>query len=90
VLGCSPDTVATQAAFKAKYHLPFTLLADPEHKVAEAYGVWVLREREGRQYHGIQRSTFIIGPEGRIERVFWQVTPAGHAKELLQALDQLG
>ncbi len=86
MLGCSPDTVPAQAAFKAKYHLPFTLLADPEHKVAEAYGVWVLREREGRQYYGIQRSTFIIDPEGRIERVFRQVTPAGHAKELLQAL----
>jgi peroxiredoxin Q/BCP len=88
VLGCSPDTVEAQAAFKAKYALPFTLLADPDHRIAEAYGVWVLRERDGRQFMGINRSTFIIGPDGTIQRVFRQVTPAGHAKELLAALNQ--
>ena len=86
VLGCSPDTVADLAAFKAKYHLPFTLLSDPEHQVAEAYGAWVLRERYGRQFMGIHRSTFIIGPDGVVRNVFRQVTPAEHARELLAAL----
>jgi len=87
VIGCSPDTVEAQAAFKAKNHLPFTLLADVDHKVAEQYGSWVLRERPtGEQFMGIQRSTYIIGPDGTIQRVFWQVTPAEHATELLEAL----
>ena len=86
VLGCSPDTVEAQAAFKAKYHLPFTLLSDPDHQVAEAYGAWVLRERDGRQFMGINRSTFIIGPDGVVHQVFRQETPAGHATELLAAL----
>ena len=89
VLGCSPDTVEVQAAFKAQNRLPFTLLADPDHKIAEAYGVWVERERDGRTFMGINRSTFIIGPDGVVQRVFSGVTPAGHAKELLEALRQL-
>lgn len=86
MLGCSPDTVEAQAAFKAKYHLPFTLLADPDHLIAEAYGVWVPRERDGRTTMGINRSTFIVGPNGKVQQVFGQVTPADHAKELLAAL----
>lgn len=87
VLGCSPDTVEAQAAFKEKNHLPFTLLADVDHPIANAYGVWVLRERpSGEQFMGIQRSTFIIDPDGRVVRVFHQVTPAEHAAELLEAL----
>ena len=87
VLGSSPDTVEAQAAFKAKNHLPFTLLADVDHEIAEKYGAWVLRERPtGEKFMGIQRSTYIIGPDGTIQRVFWQVTPAEHAKELLAAL----
>ena len=64
------------------------LLADPDHRLAEDYGVWVLRERDGRQFMGIERSTFIIGPDGTISHVFRRVTPAGHAKELLAALGQ--
>ena len=86
MIGASPDTVEAQAAFKAKNNLPFTLLADPDHRLAEDYGVWVLRERDGRQFMGIERSTFIIGPDGTITHVFRKVTPAGHAKELLAAL----
>jgi peroxiredoxin Q/BCP len=78
--------VEAQAAFKAKNHLPFTLLADPEHKIAEQYGVWVLRERDGRQFMGISRSTFIIGPDGTVTHAFRQVVPQDHAKELLAAL----
>ena len=89
VLGCSPDTVEAQSAFKAKFGLPFTLLADPDHHIAEAYGAWVLRERDGRQFMGINRSTYVIGPDGRMQRVFNQVTPQGHAKELLEALAQV-
>jgi peroxiredoxin Q/BCP len=87
VIGCSPDTVEAQHNFKEKNHLPFTLLADYDHRIADDYGVWVLRTRpNGEQSMGIQRSTFIIGPDGRIQRIFDQVTPAEHAKELLAAL----
>jgi thioredoxin-dependent peroxiredoxin len=86
VLGVSPDTKEAQAAFKAKYHLPFTLLADPDHEIADAYGVWVLRQSAGREWMGVARTTYIIGPDGKIERVFQQVKPAEHAKELLEAL----
>ncbi len=91
VVGCSPDTVAAQAAFKQKNHLPFTLLADVEHQIAGDYGVWVLRERPtGEQFMGIQRSTFIIDPNGRVSQIFSQVTPATHAGELLEALGSPG
>ena len=86
MVGCSPDTVEAQAAFKAKNDLPFTLLCDTDHKIAENYGVWVLRERDGRQFMGIERSTFIIGPDGVITHAFRGVAPAGHAKELVAAL----
>ncbi|HEX2037257.1 MAG TPA: thioredoxin-dependent thiol peroxidase [Chloroflexota bacterium] len=86
VLGCSPDTVEAQAAFKAKNNLPFTLLADPEHEIAEAYGVWTLREREGQTFWGVVRTTFVIGPDGRIRNVMRGVIPAGHAEELLTVL----
>jgi thioredoxin-dependent peroxiredoxin len=86
VLGVSPDTKEAQAAFRAKYHLPFTLLADPDHEIADAYGVWVLRQSAGREWMGVARTTYIIGPDGKIERVFQQVKPAEHAKELLEAL----
>jgi peroxiredoxin Q/BCP len=86
VLGCSPDTVEAQAGFKAKNGLPFTLLADTEHQVADAYGAWVPRERDGVRFMGIQRSTVIIGPDGTVKQVWSQVVPAGHSKELLAAL----
>ena len=87
VVGCSPDTVEAQAAFKAKNHLPFTLLADSDHAIAERFGVWVLRTRpNGEQNWGIQRSTFILGPDGVVRRTFQQVDPATHAKELLSHL----
>jgi thioredoxin-dependent peroxiredoxin len=88
VIGCSPDTVEAQAAFKAKNSLPFTLLADEDHAIAEQYGVWVLKVRPatGEEYMGVLRATFIIGPDGVIKRVFAEVDPAVHAKELLEAL----
>ena len=87
MLGCSPDTAMAQAAFKEKNALPFTLLADEDHKIADAYGAWILKQRpSGEEFWGVQRCTFIIGPDGRITHTFGQVDPAGHAVELLQAL----
>lgn len=86
VLGVSPDTVASHEKFKAKYKLPFTLLADPDHAVAEAYGAWGEKSMYGRKYHGILRSTFIIDGAGRISTIFPRVKPRGHAAEVLAAL----
>ncbi len=86
VLGISPDDVKAQAKFKAKYNLPFTLLADADHAIAEAYGVWGEKSMYGKTYWGVSRETFIIGPDGKIERVFEKVKPEGHAEEVLQAL----
>src|SRR5688500_6768807 len=87
VLGCSPDTVQAQAAFKEKNALPFTLLADADNQIAEKYGVWRLKQRpNGEEFMGVVRTTFLIGPDGVVQRVFEQVDPALHAKELLDAL----
>lgn len=86
VLGVSPDGVASHRKFSDKYDLPFTLLADRDHSVAEAYGVWKEKSMYGRTYWGVERSTFIIGPDGRIERAFLRVRPTEHADQVLQAL----
>ena len=86
VLGVSPDDVRSHAKFRAKYDLPFTLLADTEHAVAERYGVWVEKSMYGRRYWGNERTTFLIGADGRIARVFRKVKPAGHAAEVAAAL----
>jgi thioredoxin-dependent peroxiredoxin len=86
VLGVSPDDVASHESFRADYELPFTLLADPDHKVAEAYGVWVEKSRDGRTYMGISRSTFVIGPDGTVEKVMRDVKPATHAEDVLAVL----
>lgn len=86
VLGVSPDSVESHTRFHQKYDLPFSLLADTDHELAEAYGVWVLKKNYGREYMGIERSTFLIDEEGRIERIFHKVSPAEHAEDLLQAL----
>jgi thioredoxin-dependent peroxiredoxin len=87
VLGVSPDGVASHDRFKAKYRLPFPLLADEDHAVAAAYGAWGEKSMYGRKYHGILRSTFIIDEAGRITRVFPRVKPKGHAAEVLAALE---
>jgi peroxiredoxin Q/BCP len=87
VLGISPDSVASHSKFKSKFSLPFPLLADTEHKVAEAYGVWVEKSRYGRKYWGNARTTFIIDEQGRIAKVFEKVKPEGHGKEVLTALE---
>jgi len=86
VLGVSPDTVASHESFRADYELPFTLLADPDHEVAELYGVWAEKSRYGRTYMGIVRSTFVIGPDGNVIRVLRNVKPATHADDVLQVL----
>lgn len=89
ILGISPDTVTKQSKFKAKYTLPFTLLADPEHQVSEAYGVWGLKKSMGREYMGVHRTTFLIDPEGKIVQVFEKVKPATHSAEILGALEDI-
>jgi peroxiredoxin Q/BCP len=86
VLGISPDTVKSVAKFDDKHGLGFTLLADEDHAVAEAYGVWVEKSMYGRTYWGNERTTFVIDPEGRISDVFRKVTPAEHDSLVLGAL----
>ena len=89
VFGVSPDSVKSHQKFRDKFSLPFTLLADAEHKAADAYGVWGPKKFMGREYMGVDRTTFIIDPDGKIARVFDKVRPAGHALELLDALREL-
>jgi thioredoxin-dependent peroxiredoxin len=86
VLGVSPDEVASHVKFKRKYELPFTLLADPEHAVAERYGVWGEKKNYGKTYMGINRSTFVIDAEGRLKAVMRNVKPDTHADKVLAAL----
>ena len=86
VLGVSPDGVKSHGRFKAKYELPFPLLADEDHAVAEAYGVWGEKSMYGRKYFGILRTTFVIDEAGRVAKVFEKVKPKGHAAEVLAAL----
>jgi peroxiredoxin Q/BCP len=89
VVGVSPDTVKAQAKFKGKFGLPFTLLADEDHKIAEDYGVWKEKSMYGRKYMGVERTTFLIGPDGKVARIFEKVKPAGHARQVLEALEEL-
>lgn len=86
VLGVSPDSTASHARFKAKHGLPFTLLADPDHAVAEAYDVWRERTMYGKKRMGILRSTFVIGPDGSVVEALYGVKPDGHAAKVLAAL----
>ena len=85
ILGVSPDSPKRHANFKAKYDLPFTLLADTDHKVCELYGVWGVKKSYGREYEGVFRTTFLINGEGKIIKVFENVKPADHSAEVLQA-----
>ena len=86
VLGVSPDSVASHLKFKQKFDLPFSLLADDGHAVAERYGVWGEKSMYGRKYFGVNRTTFVIDEEGRIVKVFEKVRPKGHAAEVLEAV----
>ncbi|WNC15897.1 thioredoxin-dependent thiol peroxidase [Brevibacillus brevis] len=83
VFGISPDEVKSHDKFAAKHELPFPLLADPDHQVAEAYGVWVLKKMYGREYMGIERSTFVIDKQGNIAKEWRKVKVKGHVQEVL-------
>jgi thioredoxin-dependent peroxiredoxin len=86
VLGVSPDDEGSHVKFKQKYGLPFTLLADPDHEVADKYGVWGERKYLGKTYWGVERSTFLIDEEGRIAKIMRRVKPDTHAEQVLAAL----
>ena len=86
ILGVSPDTPAKHDRFKAKHALTFPLGSDGDHAVAEAYGVWVEKRMYGRTYMGIERSTFLIGEDGRIAQIWRKVRVKGHAQAVLDAL----
>ena len=86
ILGVSPDSVKSHAKFRAKFDLNFPLLADEEHLVSEAYGVWKEKKMYGRTYMGIERSTFLIDEEGVISKVWRKVQPKGHTEMLSEIL----
>jgi peroxiredoxin Q/BCP len=84
VIGVSPDPVASHVRFRDKHDLPFTLLSDADHAVAEAYGVWVEKSMYGKTYMGVERSTFVIGPDGVLKDALYKVKPKGHAASVLE------
>jgi thioredoxin-dependent peroxiredoxin len=86
ILGVSPDDVKSHEKFKNKFTLPFSLLADHDHKVCDLYGVWGPKKMMGREYDGVIRTTFLIGPNGMILKVWEQVKPDGHSGQVLEAL----
>jgi peroxiredoxin Q/BCP len=86
VLGVSRDSPSKHAKFREKYGLPFTLLSDEGHEVAEAYGTWVEKNMYGRTYMGMERSTFVIDENGTVARIMRKVKPAEHADDVLAAL----
>jgi peroxiredoxin Q/BCP len=89
VLGVSKDPIKSHEKFKAKHELNFPLLADEDGKVCEAYGVWKEKSLYGRKYMGIERSTFVIGPDGKIAKIFPKVKVAGHAEAVLEACREI-
>lgn len=88
ILGISPDSSKSHAKFKEKFGLPFSLLADDGHAVCEAYGVWGEKKFMGRKYLGVFRTTFIIGPDGMVKKVFEDVKPAAHSAEVLAVVKE--
>ena len=86
ILGISPDSVKSHLKFKTKYELPFTLVADEEKVALQAYDIWKEKSMYGRKYMGVERTTFVIDPDGRIAKVFEKVKPAGHAEEVMAAI----
>lgn len=88
ILGVSPDGVKSHQKFKAKYELPFTLVADEDHAICEAYGVWQEKSMYGKKYWGAARTTFIIGPDGRVRHVFEKVKPENHPDEVAAVLGE--
>lgn len=85
----SPDSVRKHQNFKKKHELPFTLVADTDHSIAESYGVWGEKTMFGKKYMGVLRTTFLIDAKGRIARIFRNVKPEGHASEVADAVDRL-
>ena len=88
ILGVSPDTEKSHEKFVAKYKLPFTLLADKDHTIADAYGVWGEKKFMGRTYLGVHRTTFLIDEKGKVKKVFEKVKPEDHADEVLEAFSE--
>ena len=88
VWGVSPDGAASHDRFKTKYGLPFTLLSDEDHAVADTYGAWGLKQNYGKEYMGLIRSSFLIDPDGRIAKVWPKVKADGHAAQVLDALNE--
>jgi len=86
VLGISPDSAKSHAKFANQFGLPFELVPDEDHKIATAYGVWKEKSMYGRKYMGIERTTFIIDPAGKIQTIFAKVKPAGHAQAVLAVI----
>jgi peroxiredoxin Q/BCP len=89
IWGVSPDGAGSHAAFRAKYGLPFTLLSDEDHAVAERYGAWGEKQNYGRTYVGLIRSSFLVGPDGRLAKVWPKVKADGHAEAVLETLRSL-
>lgn len=89
IVGISPDQAEAQGKFAVKYGLPNTFVPDPDHVIAEAYGVWKEKSMYGRKYMGIERTTFLIGGDGKIAKIFSKVKPEGHAAEVLEAISAL-
>jgi len=89
VIGVSPDAPGPQSKFKAKFELPFTLLCDVDKTTAQSYGVWKEKNMYGRKVTGIERTTFLIGKDGKIKMIFSKVRPQGHAAEVLAGLSAL-
>lgn len=89
IIGISPDSVKSHQKFQSKYELPFNLLSDPDHKVAEQYGAWGLKKMYGREFEGILRTTFLIDKNGKVAKVFEGVKPAEHSKEVLEEVAKL-
>lgn len=89
VIGVSPDSVESHRKFKKKYELPFVLLADEEHKLADQFGVWKEKSMYGRKYMGIERTTVVIDRKGRVARIFPKVRVPGHVEEVEAALRDL-
>jgi thioredoxin-dependent peroxiredoxin len=86
VLGVSPDDAESHSKFRKKYDLPFILLADKDHELADEYGVWVEKQYNGKTYMGVERSTFVIDEDGKIAKILRRVKPAEHADQVLEAL----
>lgn len=89
ILGVSPDPVASHAKFAGKYELPFTLLADPDKTVCQAYGVWQEKSMYGRKYMGVERTTFLIDAQGIIRQIFPKVKVTGHVEAVLKAIEAM-